>query len=218
MKQNTDSIDYVYNFLNGTYIDQIKKLVFDQLADLKNYVVVGASRNPNKDQYVENAKPPLDNLNPFDINSYGEYIKLVNQYIKESRLVYEFQKDIPDIILPDESTLYDTAITVSCTAGLPYTLNLDVLLYGKPVIYSQDHGEWKCKNREELKSILPKSRKNDSILYTCVLLGTSYARAEFSSKKKDILNDPNKFKSVCELLESQNQLPYLEFIKSLEGN
>jgi hypothetical protein len=206
MNKTMDKITYVHDYITDIYIDTITQSVSNVIKELsKKYFVNVIGINKNHGHH----KLSLKSLNPLDINSYTYFLKEINKVILHTTFDVEKLTDI----IPDESVLNDPDLKIASMKGLALTTDLNILLYGKEEIVKYENGKWYCKYRENMKSILQKP--NDSLLYTCILLGCSYAHAKKIDKKKDILNNPHKFDSVCKMLESQSQIQFLEYIKKL---
>jgi hypothetical protein len=203
IKQNISPLKYIANYVRGSYLNYISDYVKNTIQMLQSeYKVMIVSTLPDLTYSVNDVSDfsmfnlpndvdsvDLSELNVFSDDSYISFIKHINNDIIHRRY---------NIKLPLTTIIKDLN-------GIVYSTNLDMLVFNDVTIVKFDNGKWYHKCRNDIRNAII-ANPYDSLVLTCVLLGTSYKHALKTTTKKSILKDTNKIGSVCNMLKDNPDL------------
>lgn len=210
IKKGGKSLVQIAKFFRKDYLTHIEDFVFARIISLRNeYEIVLLSDSAVNNKYHSTLEPKIKDLDLYDKNAPKEFVKRINNYLMHSSI--DYIKYVEAQICNYNSSLLvytDKKYYQDFTDReyyLTYSTNLDHLLFGKDAIYKQEQGIWYFKSRKNMADII-KKRPNDSLIETCFLIGTKYAKALKSTKKSSIINNLNKKESLKHMLSNDKEL------------
>lgn len=205
IKEDIHPIVYVHNFITDKYLDCIAENVISDIRllrkgyDLKllykhedftyELTDVPVDLSKFKISITDKTKPSMSKL---DLTSEGfvSYIKDINKdIVNKCNLYSDIRCNLPS-----------STERVKDVSGNVYSTDVDMLVFNNVIILKYTENQMYSKERDILKRnivVYPE----DSLLLTCVLLGTTYAHAPKDASKKSILHCKNKLEKVKEMLK-----------------
>jgi hypothetical protein len=171
----------------------------------------------DSEKYIDN-KPNIKHVSFKDFDQLVHFKnEIITYLIKSDDIFFEIQKNIvesfkdTEIIFPK---LNDKSMVCASFLSVPtITYDAQVLMFGNPVIYKYFRGQWYSKTREGFKDSL--KMHDDDFLYSCILLGTKYAKRGPGIKITNIRKIKDKKRAAYEMLTREGREDILDYINKL---
>lgn len=195
-------IDYIESYVSGSLEEKIIDNIFKEISILRKMYKLKIIKNLHSDLVIRapkrNDSCSIRDLNVFQEDGFKEFRKKVNLSI----FFTDFYKNVLDsgiennkdfeVISPSDSSLNNSSIEISKHIGNVYSDNLDVLLYGSPVIFKLHNGSWECKTIQDLHLHLG-AKDNQDALHRATILGFDYSNGIKNVRLSSLSGDLSKF-------------------------